>query len=330
MNSGRAIVVERTGDPGRAVLTERPVPSPADGEVLIEVGYSSLNYKDALALAGHAGIVRRTPLVAGIDAAGVVRESRSESFSPGAAVLVTGYQLGQTHDGGYADYLAVPAEWVVPLPEGLSAYQAMALGTAGFTAGVAVQRLLDNGQAPDKGPILVTGATGGVGGFAINILSKLGYSVTAMTGKTQSRDYLEAIGAADLLDRRAVEYEDKPLLKGLWGGAVDNLGGQTLAWITRTVRQRGNIAAIGLAEGTALNTTVMPFILRGVALLGVDSALTERPLRLHVWHRLAGEWRPPQLERIAGHTIGLDEVPGVAEQMRAGEIQGRYVVAVNP
>lgn len=329
MNTGRAIIVERTGEAGRAALAERPIPSPADGEVLIEVGYSSLNYKDALALAGHPGIVRHAPLVAGIDAAGTVKQSRSDAFKPGMPVIVSGYQLGQTHDGGYADWLSVPAEWVVPLPEGLSLYESMALGTAGFTAGLAIQRMLDNGQSPDRGPILVNGATGGVGGFAVNILSMLGYTVTAMTGKPDSGDYLRDLGAAGILDRDAIDLEDKkPLLKTRWGGAVDNLGGDILAWLTRTVGQRGNIAAIGLAAGTELNTTVMPFILRGVALLGIDSALTEMPLRRRIWRKLAGEWRPSRLERIAGRTIALDEVPGVAEQMRAGAIQGRYVVAV--
>lgn len=325
--SYRALIVERTGEGGGAVPGLREMPALETGQVLIEVYYSSLNYKDALALAGHPGIVRRTPLAAGIDAAGVIVESRDRNRKTGERVVVTGYQLSQTHDGGYAEYLAVPGDWVVPLPDGLDLYQAMALGTAGFTAGRAMQRLLDNHQSPELGPVLVTGATGGVGGFAVNILSKLGFEVTALTGKPDYNEYLQALGAADVLDRRTLEPGGAPLERGRWGGAVDNLGGDILAWLTRTVVPHGNIAAVGLAAGTALNTTVMPFILRGVALLGIDSALCPMPLRREIWRQLAGPWRPA-LERVVSGTLALEQVIEIAARMRAGEISGRYVVAV--
>lgn len=325
MKSYRALVVHETGPR----VEERSYRDALSGEILIEVHFSSLNYKDALALTGKGRIMRALPLVAGIDAAGRVVDSGDERFAAGDQVLVTGYELSQTHDGGFAEYLCVPADWAVPLPQTLSLFEAMALGTAGFTAGIAVQRMLDNGQMPELGPIAVTGATGGVGSIAINILPRLGFEVTAITGKAESsRKYLNTLGASGVMDRHNLEMGVRPLEKGLWGGAVDTVGGATLSWLTRTIRPHGNIAACGLAGGIEIETTVMPFILRGIALLGVDSATCPMLLRRQLWDRLAGDMRPRHLDRIVADTITLADVPRIAEEMLAGRIQGRYVVTI--
>lgn len=327
MKSYRALVVHETGPR----FESRPYREAASGEILIEVHYSSLNYKDALALTRKSPIMRTLPLVGGIDAAGRVVESGDARFAAGDRVLVTGYELSQTHDGGFAEYLCLPADWAVPLPRALSLFEAMALGTAGFTAGLAVQRMLDNGQAAGLGPVAVTGATGGVGSTAIDILDGLGFEVTAITGKAESSEkYLRALGAADVVDRHSLQVDARPLEKGLWGGAVDTVGGAVLSWLTRTTRPHGNIACCGLTGGVEIETTVMPFILRGIALLGVDSAACPMPLRQRLWSRLAGDMRPRHLDRIVAVTVTLDEVPGIAETMLAGNIRGRYVVAVKP
>lgn len=325
MKSYRALVVHETGPR----FEERSYREASSGEILIEVHFSSLNYKDALALTGKGRIMRALPLVAGIDAAGRVVDSGDERFAAGDQVLVTGYELSQTHDGGFAEYLCVPADWAVPLPQTFSLFEAMALGTAGFTAGIAVQRMLDNGQMPELGPIAVTGATGGVGSIAIDILARLGFEVTAITGKAQSsKKYLNTLGASDVIDRHNLEMGVRPLEKGLWGGAVDTVGGATLSWLTRTIRPHGNIAACGLAGGIEIETTVMPFILRGMALLGVDSATCPMPQRQRLWNRLENDMRPKHLDKIVAATVTLDELPQVAETMLAGKIQGRYVVAI--
>ncbi|GIX22248.1 MAG: quinone oxidoreductase [Gammaproteobacteria bacterium] len=329
MRPWRALEIQALAPAPRVALVERPPRAPAPGEVAIAVEYSSLNYKDALALAGHPGVVKRVPLVGGIDAAGEVVESASPDFVPGQKVLVTGYELGQTHDGGWCTGLVVPADWVVPLPPGLDTFQAMALGTAGFTAALAYKRLLDNDQRPERGPMLVTGASGGVGGFAVNLLADQGFAVTAMTGKPTAAARLRALGAIEIVDRAVAELDDeRPLLSGRWGGAIDNLGGPYLAWITRCLCRRGNVVAVGLAAGSELKTTVMPFILRGVALLGVDSSATAADLRRWLWQQLAGPWRPSGLDRMVAGVIGLDAVPAAAERLRAGAVDGRYVIAV--
>lgn len=325
MKSYRALVVHEAGPR----FENRPYRGVSSGEVLIEVHYSSLNYKDALALTRKSPIMRTLPLVAGVDAAGRVVESGDAHFAAGDEVLVTGYELSQTHDGGFAEYLCVPADWAVPLPPALSPFEAMALGTAGFTAGLAVQRLLDNGQTAGLGQVAVTGATGGVGSTAIDILTGLGFNATAVTGKAESSEkYLRALGAVDVMDRHSLQMGVRPLEKGLWGGAVDTVGGAVLSWLTRTTRPHGNIACCGLAGGVEIKTTVMPFILRGIALLGVDSATCPMPLRQRLWNRLAGDMRPRHLNRIVTATVTLDEAPRIAEAMLAGNIRGRYVVAV--
>lgn len=325
----RAIVVAQQGDTVAAAIERRQRPVLNENEVLVEVHYSSLNYKDALAVSGPSAVVRKLPLIAGIDAAGVVIESNSDAFSKGDQVIATGYELSQSHDGGYAELLCLPADWLVPLPPGLSLSESMILGTAGFTAAIAVHRLLQNGQQPDAGPIIVTGATGGVGSFAINILSSLGFQVTALTGKPdQSQSYLKALGASDLIDRNTLVMGNKPLERGVWAGAIDNLGGATLAWLTRSVQPYGNIAACGLAGGPELQTTVMPFILRGVSVLGIASSFCTMSLRKSLWQNLATVWKPSKLNQIHNNTITLDKVVSTAASMLAAKTWGRCLIAI--
>jgi NADPH2:quinone reductase len=301
---------------------------PDEGEVLIRVVYSSVNYKDALAGSGKGQILRHFPLTGGIDAAGEVTQSNDKRFKVGDPVIVTGYELSSTHDGGYAEYLKVDADWVIPLPDGLSLKQSMALGTAGFTAALALHRMEVNGQTPEMGPILVTGATGGVGSFAVNIFDGEGYAVTAVTGKTDQHAYLEHLGAQEVIGRDKVKAGRHALERGHWGGAVDNVGGEMLASITRTVRPWGNIASIGLAGGHELNTTVMPFILRGISLLGINSSGCPYGTRKEIWQRLATDLKPRQLDEIVSRTISLEELPEVFEQILDGKILGRVLVTI--
>ncbi|AOV18258.1 quinone oxidoreductase [Acidihalobacter aeolianus] len=296
------------------------------GDVVIRGRYSGVNYKDALAGTGRGRILRRFPLIGGIDVAGEVVSSDDAGFAPGDAVVVTGCGLSETRDGGYAELVRVPAECVVPLPDGLDAYAAMALGTAGFSAALAVMRLEENHQTPELGPILVTGATGGVGGFAVAMLAARGYEVHALTGKPESAPYLRELGAAAVLDRHTLALGERPLESAQWGGAVDTLGGAVLAWLTRSVRPYGNIAAVGLAAGTELNTTVLPFILRGVSLLGIHSVDCPPALRRAVWARMAGDLRPPKLIDSIADTVGLEGLPAVFERVMQGVQQGRVVV----
>jgi acrylyl-CoA reductase (NADPH) len=299
------------------------------GEVVIQAQYSSVNYKDALAATGRGRVLRRFPLVGGIDVAGVVESSMDARFAAGDAVLVTGCGLGEDHDGGYAGRVRVPADWVVPLPDGLTQFEAMAIGTAGFTAALALDRMEQNGQRPGNGPLLVTGATGGVGSLAIDLFSAQGYEVVALTGKPDAEDYLLGLGATALLDRRQLEMGTRPLEKAQWGGAVDNAGGDTLAWLTRSVRPWGSIASIGLAGGSELHATVMPFILRGVSILGITSANCPMQRRRHVWQRLATDLRPRHLDVIVEATIDFDELPAAFERILSGMHCGRTVVKVD-
>lgn len=296
------------------------------GDVVIRGRYSGVNYKDALAGTGRGRILRHFPLIGGIDVAGEVVSSDDAGFAPGDAVVVTGCGLSETRDGGYAELVRVPAECVVPLPDGLDAYAAMALGTAGFSAALAVMRLEENHQTPELGPILVTGATGGVGGFAVAMLAARGYEVHALTGKPESASYLRELGAAAVLDRHTLALGERPLESAQWGGAVDTLGGAVLAWLTRSVRPYGNIAAVGLAAGTELNTTVLPFILRGVSLLGIHSVDCPPAMRRAVWARMAGDLRPPRLADSVADTVGLEGLPAVFERVMQGAQQGRVVV----
>jgi acrylyl-CoA reductase (NADPH) len=299
------------------------------GAVVVRVGYSCLNYKDALAVTGKGSIARGYPRTAGIDLSGVVESSSDPAYRPGERVLATGAHLGESLDGGLAELARLPAAALVPLPRGLSLLEAMALGTAGFTAALALRRLLENHQVPELGPIAVTGATGGVGGIALGLLKRAGFTTAAITGKPDSAPYLRELGADEVLPRASLASAGKPLETAVWGGAVDNLGGATLAYLMRTVRPWGNIACIGLAQSPALATTVMPLILRGVSLLGIHSVDVPRAWRLAVWEKLAGEWKPHEIERlIVRAVIGLEEVPRACEQLIAGEARGRYVVRI--
>ncbi len=298
------------------------------GDVVIRGRYSSVNYKDALAATGTGKIIRRFPCVGGVDAAGIVESSQDARFAAGSEVLVTGYGMGVDHDGGYAEYVRVPADWVVPLPPGLTLREAMALGTAGFTAALAIHRLEQNELAPEKGKVLVTGATGGVGSLAIQMLAQLGYHVVAMTGKDSEHDYLKKLGAAEILARSAVDLKSRrPLESARWAGALDAVGGDMLAWLARTMQQDGVIASFGNAGGAEVHTTVYPFILRGVRLIGIDSAATAMPLRRQIWQRLAGELNPAQLDLVT-HTIPFSELPRACEAMLQGAARGRTVVQI--
>lgn len=298
------------------------------GEVTLRIAYSSINYKDALAATGAGKIIRRYPCVGGIDMAGTVVESADGRFKPGDQVIATSYDIGVAHHGGYAEYGRVPADWVVPLPAGMSLYESMALGTAGFTAALGIVRMEDNGLAPANGPVIVTGATGGVGSLAIDMLARLGYAVTALTGKEAETGYLKGLGAAEVMLRSGLDLSKiRPLDRALWAGAVDNLGGDVLAWIASTMKQNGTIASIGLAASMSLNTTVAPFILRGASLLGIDSGYCAMPLRRRVWERLAGDLRPPHLAELT-RTVGFDALPGLFDEFLQGRARGRVVVDI--
>ncbi len=297
-----------------------------EGEVVARVAYSSVNYKDALAATGAGKIVRRFPCVGGIDLSGTVTESADPRFKRGDAIICTSYELGVAHDGGYAEYARIPAGWAVPMPKGMSLFESMALGTAGYTAGLAVTRMEANGLKPANGPVIVSGATGGVGSIAIDILSRLGYHVVALTGKDGETDYLRKLGAKEVLSRKSLDLSKiKPLDKATWAGAIDNLGGEVLAWMASTMIQDGTIAAIGLAASMSLNTTVAPFILRGVSLLGIDSGSTPMPLRREIWGRLAGDMRPQHLKEMT-RTIPFDELPRAFDGLLKGAAKGRIVV----
>ncbi len=323
-----ACVVHDRGGQVEAVIEDIELEDLAQGEVVIEAHYSSVNYKDALAATGKGRIMQRFPLVAGVDVAGVVASSSNTRFSAGAPVLVTGCGLGERHDGGFAQFVRVPAEWVVPLPAGLSLFETMALGTAGFTAALAIDRMEQNGQRPEQGTVLVSGATGGVGSIAIDLLSGRGYTVTALTGKPDAAAYLETLGASQVLERQALVTSERPLLSAEWGGAVDNIGGAVLAWLLQTVGPWGNIATIGMAGGSELQTTVMPMILRGVSLLGIAAANCPREMRMRLWNRLATDLRPAHLSEIVTDIIRLDDLPRSFESLLAGNHTGRFVVAL--
>lgn len=296
--------------------------------VLIRVHYSSINYKDALAVTGAGKILRTFPLTAGIDLAGVVVESGDTRFHEGQRVLVTGCGLGEEVDGGYSDYARVDGDWVIPLPEAMDARDAMTIGTAGFTAALAIHRMERNGQTPERGPIVVTGASGGVGCLAIDMLAGAGYEVVAISGTRDASSWLLRLGAEKVLDRKQIEFGQRPLEAALWGGAVDNVGGDTLAWLTRTLNWWGNIASVGLAASPELHTTVMPFILRGVSILGINSVKTPRSERKQVWDRIAGDLRPRHLGAIRTREIDFEELPGAFDAYMDGTVRGRTVVRI--
>lgn len=296
------------------------------GEVTIRVAYSSVNYKDALAGSGRGKILRQFPLVGGIDVAGVVTESRAAPFREGDRVLVTGCGLSENRDGGYAEFARLDARWVIPLPAGLSLREAMGLGTAGYTAALSLKRMEDNGQTPDMGPIVITGATGGVGMLALDLLTTAGYEAHAISGKPDRFDDLIALGARQCISRENLYWGQRPLEAASWAGAIDNVGGDMLAGLTRVIKPYGNIASCGLTQSPELHTTVMPFIIRGVSILGIASAGNDRATRELLWERLAGPWKPRFLDRIITREISLEQLPEVFEVLLSGGAFGRTVV----
>ena len=328
MKSFRALLIEERDGKVCSGFVQMDESRLDAGEVTIRVAYSSVNYKDALAATGKGKIIRRFPCVGGIDMAGTVIESQDQRFAPGDPVIATSFDIGVAHHGGYAEVARVPGDWVVPLPAGLSLFESMALGTAGFTAALGIVRMEENGLRPDKGPVIVTGATGGVGSLAVDMLANRGYCVVALTGKESEADYLRSLGAAEVMLRQDLDLSKiRPLDRGRWAGAVDNLGGDVLAWIASTMEQGGTIASIGLAASMSLNTTVAPFILRGVSLLGVDSGYIREPYRRGVWQRLAGDLRPPHLAEMT-RRIPFDRLPATFDEYIAGQAKGRVVVDV--
>ncbi len=319
----------RNDDQGyRAGVEEMRADELSPGEVLVKVAYSSVNFKDALAGTGKGKILRRFPLNGGIDLAGYVAESRDPAFKEGDAVLCTGCGLSETRDGGYAEYARLESKWAIPLPTGLSLRESMILGTAGFTAALSLLRMEQNGQTPDLGPVVVTGATGGVGMLAIDILSRAGYAAHAITGKVDQFDFLIGLGAQQCIARKDLYWGQRPLETASWAGAIDNVGGDMLAGLTRVIGPYGNIAICGNAGGIELATTVMPFIIRGVSLLGIASAGTARTIRDAVWQHLADDWKPNHLDKIATKEVSFDELPSVFPHMLAGGSFGRTVVRV--
>ena len=318
--------VFRENDTTAARLVEMPDDDLTPGEVVIRAEWSGVNFKDALGVTGRAPIFKRLPLNAGIDVSGRVESSSDPRFTPGDQVLVSGMGLGESRDGGFAQRVRVPADWVVPLPAGLDLREAMVLGTAGFTAALALHRMEANGQVPDKGPIAVTGATGGVGSAAVSMLSRRGYQVVAVTGRPEHEGYLRDLGARQVSTPDGLNLGSRPLESVRFGGAIDNVGGALLAGLLRHVALWGNVAAIGNAGGTGFEGNVFPFILRGVSLLGASSANCPMPLRTEIWNRLGAELRPRALDRIASRTVGLAEVIGACESLMSRSALGRVLV----
>lgn len=312
----------------RNEIVEQSIDDQSAGDVVIRVAWSGINYKDALAATGKGKILREYPLNGGIDAAGTVVHSDSGEFAAGDAVLITGCGLSETRDGGYSEYLRVPSKWLVPLPEGLTLREAMLLGTAGFTAALSLWRMEANGQRPDMGPVVVTGATGGVGSIAIDILTRAGYEAHAISGKVEQFDWLRELGARQCVSRNELYWSEKPLDSAHWAGAIDNVGGDMLSGLTRVTKPWGAIAACGMAGGIGIKTTVMPFIIRGIGLLGINSAGCPYPIRKELWTRLAGDWKPAHLDRIENTEAPLDDLSGHFENALEGGSLGRVLVRV--
>lgn len=326
----RCLLVKKLGkDRVEVEIEHRPRHELPEGDVLIEVTHSSLNFKDALALAGHPGIVRRFPHVPGIDAAGLVRESSSPRFRPGQPVVVAGHEFGAGRWGGLSELARVPAEWIVPLPEGMSPETAMAYGTAGFTAALSVRALIHNGIRPESGEVVVTGATGGVGVLALMLLAKLGYRPVAVTGKSDRAKWLTGLGAARVVTRDDIVNEsDAPLLSARWAAAVDTAGGPMLTSLLRSTSIGGCVTACGMVAGNDIPLTVFPFILRGITLAGIDSAWIPYQTRQEVWTQLAGPWQLQNIDQVT-RTISLEDVDKSAQAMRSGKHLGRTIVRIS-
>ncbi|PSL47021.1 putative YhdH/YhfP family quinone oxidoreductase [Salsuginibacillus halophilus] len=327
MATFQALVVNEDGESVTSSIQSLTTDDLPEGEVLIRVHYSSVNYKDGLASIREGNIVSSYPFVPGIDLAGVVESSSRADVAEGSEVIVTSYELGVSHYGGFSEYARVPADWVVPLPEGMSLREAMIYGTAGFTAGLSILQLEEAGVTPDSGRIVVTGATGGVGSMAVAMLAARGYSVAASTGKAEEHDYLRRLGAEEILGREDVLPEKiRPLDKERWAGAVDPVGGETLAYLLSATKRAGAVAVSGLTGGTKVPTTVFPFILRGVSLLGVDSAYCEMTRRKKVWEHLASDYKPTDVLAEIGEDIDLHSLPSALEDILNGEVRGRKIV----
>jgi putative YhdH/YhfP family quinone oxidoreductase len=326
----RAFVVNKTEEGFTAGIKELTLADLPPGEVLIKIAYSGVNYKDGLASIPEGRVVRSYPFVPGIDLAGIVAESSDSRFKPGDEVLATSYELGVSHYGGYSEYARVKTDWVVPLPAGLTLKEAMALGTAGFTAALAIHQLEKNGLQPQNGPVLVTGATGGVGSIGISILSALGYTVAASTGKSSEHDYLKELGASEILSREETSAEsNRPFEKERWAGSLDSVGGSTLAYLIRTTKYAGSITAYGNTGGTNLNTTVFPFILRAINLLGIESVNCPMELRSLLWRRLASDYKPRHLLDMIGHEVPLEELPQALATILKGGARGRTIIKMS-
>jgi acrylyl-CoA reductase (NADPH) len=325
MQVSRALLIVADGGLGHGVLTEVPVTGIGSGELLLRASHSSVNYKDALAATGRGKVVRFFPLIGGIDVVGEVIESADPAYLPGDQVLVTGFGLSEDHDGGYAQWVRVPSAWVVRLPEGLTAWESMALGTGGLTAALAIHRLEANGLRPGQGPVAVTGATGGVAGLAIGMLARLGYEAVALTRQVDAEGYLQSIGATSVEQVPASGVSRKPLESAHWAAAVDSVGGETLGWLIRTMQGGGSIAAFGNAGGHQVSTSVLPFILRAVNLLGINTGYFDDALRQQLWARMATDLRPDQLDRMT-RTISFDELPHAFNTLLDGTVRGRLVV----
>lgn len=326
MSTFRAWRVHENDGRIAGAIESLPVPSPDEGEVLIRAEWSGINYKDALGATGRSRILRRFPLTAGIDVAGTVAESRHPDWQSGQRVLVNGCGLGESHDGGFAEYVRVPGDWVVALPDGLTTREAMILGTAGFTAALALTRMETLGQAPDQGPVLVTGASGGVGNFAVQCLKRASYTVHAVSGKPEAAEWLRGLGADEVHTPEELALGERPLEKARWAGAIDAVGGELLAGVCRHVGLYGNVAAIGLAGGAELHTTVMPHILRGVSLLGISSANCPQPLRRQVWARLGSALRPPRLDEVVDQVLPLEQLASGFDDLLDRRVRGRILV----
>jgi len=322
----RALRVHNDDAGYRGLVEEVSLDDLSEGDVTIRVSHSGINYKDALAGTGKGRIMRSYPMVGGIDVAGTVVASAADRFAPGDAVLVTGAGLSETRDGGYSEYLRIDSRWTLPLPDGLSPLEAMTIGTAGFTAALSLHRMEISGQEPEQGPVVVTGATGGVGSVAIDILAGAGYEVHAITGKEEHFGWLAALGAEECISRHELEWSGKPLESARWAGAIDCVGGALLSGLCAAIKPCCNVAACGLAGGIALQTTVMPFIIRGVSLIGIDSPMCPYPVREAVWAKLAGAWKPRHLEMIRKRVVGLEDLGGIFSGMLEGNSLGRIVV----
>ncbi len=328
MDRFRAYRIDEQDGEVVAAFRELSIDDLTDGNVVVRVSHSTINYKDALAATGAGKILRRYPLNGGIDLAGVVISSEDAEFQPGTEVLVNGCGLSETVDGGYSEYARLKSDSLVPIPEGMTPVEAMQIGTAGYTAALAIHRMEQNGQLPGQGPVVVTGATGGVGSIAIDMLQARGYEVVAVTGKGSEEPYLREIGATKILLRDEINLGKRPMEKAEWAGAIDNLGGDYLTWLTRTMNYGGNIASIGLVASPALKTTVLPFILRAVCLLGINSVDTPHNLRRAVWSRIGADLKPQHLARIGQRTITFDELPEAFQAYIDGEVTGRTVVKI--